>query len=71
LLIANIANLGDVRIKMTLLFIQISDIKIFNSRFKESGTDESGGTDEQNFIVHKSLSLFVTQETYDKDELLP
>jgi len=56
---------------MTLLFIQILDIKIRNSRLQESGPHESGGTDEQNFIVHKSLCLFVTQETYDKDERLP
>ncbi|SBV68726.1 conserved hypothetical protein [uncultured Citrobacter sp.] len=71
MLIANIADLRDLRIEMTLLFIQILDIKIRNSRLQESGPHESGGTDEQNFIVHKSLCLFVTQETYDKDERLP
>ena len=56
---------------MTLLFIQILDIKICNSRLQESGPHESGGTDEQNFIVHKSLYLFVTQKNMIKMSVFP
>lgn len=56
---------------MALLFIQILDIKIIHSRFKESSSYESGSTNEQNVIVHKSLSLVEIQENKIKMSILP
>lgn len=70
-LIADIANLRDFRIEMALLFIQIFNVKVINGGFKEARSNKPGGSDEQNVIVHKSLSLVIKTKTQDKDENLP
>ncbi|ESH20229.1 hypothetical protein NGUA18_00398 [Salmonella enterica] len=70
-MVTNIANPGNLWIEMALLFIQILDIKIIHSRFKESSSYESGSTNEQNVIVHKSLSLVEIQENKIKMSIFP